>query len=239
MTKKDKKDNNIIDIIWVILLSILLTVVLFFVIWLTIWFVIFIILILLIIFFIKKLLLLEYFVLSKWVFWIISILFITLFITFFIVWQPKEKLWSGVSNNNLESNDICNALNLKENISPEASLKIADKNDIFKDETKDTYKISELENLSYGYGIKETKDWFYVVIELCKWDESISKDELNKDMFHIADDEFWPSTVWNYVNFTNIQFLDTLSTGEYTVYLYKSENWKSWKTVKKLNFYIN
>jgi len=240
MTKSRKKENNVIDIIWVIALSVLLTVVLFFIIGFTLWFFLFMIIIFIITFLIRKFILLEYFILSKWIFWVIVSIFIVVFITISIVWfSKKQSSWSNNLDNNINNINICKAIDLKEKINPDSSIKIVDKNDVFKEVSKQSYSVSELPNLMYWYSIKETEDWFYTVLEFCRWDESISKDKLNKDMFDIADPDLWPSIAWNYMNFTNIENLNTLQPGQYTIYLYTSTNGKSWKITQKFNFNIN
>ena len=165
-------------------------------------------------------------------------------ITFFVTLVIVIFTTSSNSSSPTTSADktMCRANNLSKKINDRVTTDIVDKSTI-NDKTKKSYDLSELDNLAFGYEVKETAEGEYVLSELCEGEKTLSSVDFEDDSVFHQDTDGFNSSGGNHTNFTSEQSdgsfsRDIESPGDYTVYTYASSDGEKWYIAGELQFQV-
>ena len=110
---------------------------------------------------------------------------------------------------------------------------------------KESYSLDELKKLSYGFKANEGPKVYYAEAQLCKGDEAVSKVKLKADNYL----KVGPKTSGvaaskqNHYNFVShgsdgTEYALIKEPGEYTLYVYASDDGNDWYVAKKYDFQV-
>ena len=178
--------------------------------------------------------------------------FVTISVVIFVLWLiiiigiPSESNSTSSSSNSsdLSSGNECKANKLPQKHNDRVTVKIVDKDDVFRSLNSLSYALSDLPGLLYGYSVKELPKGDYALAEICKGDKTVSYADLDSDAIFYNSEGDYGEIGGNYSNFANEQSDGSVHNviaepGTYTLYIYLSDDKKDWYVANEMTFDVN
>ena len=158
---------------------------------------------------------------------------------------PTTKTSNGSKTSSESKTSVCQAkvLKTKDDGRVQAEISAVDNPQALP--AKESYSLDELKKLSYGFKADEGEKAYYAEAQLCKGDEAVSKVKLKADNYL----KVGPKTSGvaaskqNHYNFVShgsdgTEYALIKEPGEYTLYIYASDNGNDWYVAKKYDFQV-
>ncbi len=137
----------------------------------------------------------------------------------------------------------CKANNLPKKINDRITAEIVRKDNISKLMNSSSYSLEDLHDLMYGFSIKKTPKGDYVLAEICRGSKHIDGGDFDTDVLFYENPEGINSSGGNYTQFSNEQSDGSINNiitepGQYTLYIYVSNDKNSWSIAKEIKFEV-